>query len=103
MFVASLGFLVLLGYLKTQTWFYTCLGVEPMLTASNDAIALILFALVLPVFSFVFSPLTSLGSRKHEFEADAFAVEHTNAQDLVSALVKQLGRASVRESVCQYV
>jgi STE24 endopeptidase len=52
---------------------YTGLGVEPMMGASNDAMALILFALVLPVFSFLLSPLTSLGSRKHEFEADAFA------------------------------
>jgi STE24 endopeptidase len=44
--------------------------------------------LVLPVFTFLFNPLTSLGSRKHEFEADAFAAKHTDARDLVSALVK---------------
>ena len=62
-----------------------------MLLASgggNDAMALILFMLVLPVFTFLLSPLTSIGSRKHEFEADAFAAKHTNAGDLVSALVK---------------
>lgn len=90
MFAASLAFLALLGYLKTQTWFFTGLGVEPMMGigVSNDAMALILFALVLPVFSFLLSPITSLGSRKHEFEADAFAAKHTNSQDLVSALVK---------------
>ena len=88
MFAASLALLALLGYLKTQAWFFTGLGVEPMMGASNDAMALILFALVLPVFSFLFSPLTSLSSRKHEFEADAFAAQHTNSQDLVSALVK---------------
>ncbi len=88
MFAASLAFLAVLGFLKTQTWFYTGLGVEPMMGASNDAMALILFALVLPVFSFLLSPLTSLSSRKHEFEADAFAAQHTNSQDLVSALVK---------------
>ncbi|MGZ3235840.1 MAG: M48 family metallopeptidase [Burkholderiaceae bacterium] len=88
MFAISLGFLALLGYLKTQTWFYTGLGVEPMLGASNDAMALILFMLTLPIFTFLFSPLTSISSRKHEFEADAFAAKHTNAQDLVSALVK---------------
>lgn len=88
MFALSLGFLALLGYLKTQTWFFTGLGVDPMLHGSNDAMALILFTLVLPVFTFLFSPLTSITSRKHEFEADAFAVKHTNAQDLVSALVK---------------
>ena len=50
--------------------------------------ALILFVLVLPVFTFVLSPLTSISSRKHEFEADAFAAKHANADDLVSALVK---------------
>jgi STE24 endopeptidase len=88
MFALSLAFLALLGYLKTQTWFYTGLGVDPMLGASNDAMALILFALALPVFTFLFSPLTSISSRKHEFEADAFAAKHTNAPDLVSALVK---------------
>ncbi|CAN5468097.1 M48 family metallopeptidase [soil metagenome] len=88
MFALSLAFLALLGSLKTQTWFYTGLGVEPMLMAGNDAMALILFALVLPVFTFLLSPLTSLSSRKHEFEADAFAARHTDAHDLVSALVK---------------
>lgn len=88
MFVISLVFLALLGFLKTQVWFYTGLGVNPMLVASNDAMALILFMLVLPVFTFLFAPLTSISSRKHEFEADAFAARHTNAHDLVSALVK---------------
>ena len=88
MFAISLGFLALLGYLKNQVWFYTGLGVNPMLTANNDAMALILFMLVLPVFTFLFSPLGSIMSRKHEFEADAFAAKYTNAQDLVAALVK---------------
>lgn len=86
MFAVSLGFLALLGYLKNQPWFYQGLGVEPIL--ASDAMALILFVLVLPVFTFVLSPLTSISSRKHEFEADAFAATHANAGDLVSALVK---------------
>ncbi|HEY5799513.1 MAG TPA: M48 family metallopeptidase [Burkholderiaceae bacterium] len=88
MFALSLAVLALLGYLKNQVWFYTGLGVRPMLATSNDAMALLLFMLALPVFTFVFSPLSSIGSRKHEFEADAFAAEHTDARDLVSALVK---------------
>jgi STE24 endopeptidase len=87
-FAVSLGFLALLGYLKTQTWFYTGLGVDPMMGASNDAMALLLFMLALPAFTFLLSPLTSISSRKHEFEADAFAAKYSNAQDLVSALVK---------------
>lgn len=88
MSAVSLVLLALLGYLKGQTWFYTGLGVEPVLSGSNDAMALILFMLVLPVFTFLLSPLLSLSSRRHEFEADAFAAQHTNAQNLVSALVK---------------
>jgi STE24 endopeptidase len=88
MFALSLALLALLGYLKTQVWFYAGLGVDPIPGVPNDAMALILFMLALPVFAFLFSPLTSISSRKHEFEADAFAAKHSNAQDLVSALVK---------------
>ena len=88
MFALSLGFLALLGFLKDQAWFYTGLGVQPLLGASNDAMALILFALVLPIFTFLLSPLNSITSRKHEFEADAFAARHTDSRDLISALVK---------------
>ena len=90
LFAISLAFLALLGYLKNQLWFYTGLGLDPLLLPgqSNDAMALILFMLVLPVFTFLLAPLMSLGSRKHEFEADAFAATHTDARDLVSALVK---------------
>ncbi|MFZ4529720.1 MAG: M48 family metallopeptidase [Undibacterium curvum] len=88
MFVFSLGFLALLGYLKQQVWFYTGLGVDPLLLAQNDAMALLLFMLVLPVFTFLLSPLAAISSRKHEFEADAFAAKHASAQDLIAALVK---------------
>lgn len=88
MFALSLGFLALLGYLKEQSWFYTGLGVTPMLGAPNDAMALLLFMLVLPIFTFVLGPLSAITSRKHEFEADAFAARHSSADDLVSALVK---------------
>ena len=88
MFVISLGFLALLGWLKSQAWFYTGLGVTPLMEGSNDAMALILFMFALPVFTFLFSPLLSITSRKNEFEADAFAARHSNSQDLISALVK---------------
>ena len=88
MFALSLVFMAMLGFFKEQIWFYTGLGVDPMLLAQNDAMAMILFMLVLPVFTFLFSPLSAITSRKHEFEADAFAAKHTNANDLVTALVK---------------
>jgi len=89
-FVASLAFLALLGWLTEQPWFYVGLGVQPALDAGsrNDGLALVLFLLVLPVFTFVLAPLGSLLSRKHEFEADAFAARHARAEDLVNALVK---------------
>lgn len=87
-FIVSLGFLALLGYLKNQLWFYQGLGVQPMPIGSNDAMALLLFMFALPVFSFFLSPLTSIASRKHEFEADAFAAHHSSSQDLIAALVK---------------
>jgi len=87
MFILSLGFLALLGYLKTQAWFFAGLGVDP-LTANTDAMALLLFMLVLPLFTFFLSPLMAISSRKHEYEADAFAAQVTNPQDMIVALVK---------------
>ncbi|MDB3869911.1 M48 family metallopeptidase [Candidatus Thioglobus sp.] len=83
-FAISLLGLALLGYLINQLWFFNGLGIE---TASNHT-ALILFMLTLPVFSFFISPISNALSRKHEFEADAFAAKHTHADDLISSLVK---------------
>jgi STE24 endopeptidase len=74
----------LLGYLINQVWFFNGLGVD---NPSNHT-ALILFTLVMPVFSFFVSPISNYMSRKHEFEADAFAAKHTNSADLISSLVK---------------
>ena len=80
----TLAGLALLGWLMTQTWFYHSLGVsEPSLHT-----ALLLFMLAIPVFTFPLKPLFSLSSRKHEFEADAFARTHTGGQPLISALIK---------------
>lgn len=84
MFAGSLGFLWLLGQLIDQAWFYQGLGVH----AENTVLALLLFFLVAPVFTFLLSPLMSQMSCRHEFEADAYAAEHTAAKDLVHALVK---------------
>ena len=84
---SGVGF-ALLGWLSTQVWFYTGLGVSPSLVGSNDALALLLFMLVVPVFTFFISPLMATWSRRHEFQADAFAVAQTNGRDLGSALLK---------------
>ncbi|WP_296490097.1 M48 family metallopeptidase [Rhodoferax sp.] len=88
MFALSLAGFALLGYLTQQVWFYTGLGVQPNLASGNDALALLLFMLVMPVFSFFLAPLFAQLSRKHEFEADAYAVRQTSAQDLSTALLK---------------
>jgi len=87
-FFVSLGVLALLGWLITQPWFFAGLGVEPAPGEDQHGVALVLFMLVLPVFTFVFAPLASVMSRKHEFEADRFAARNASANDLVNALVK---------------
>ena len=84
LFGASLGFLWLLGYLIGQDWFYAALNAQ----ARTTAMALVLFLMVAPVFAFLLQPLMSLYSRRHEYEADAYAAEHAAAADLVQALVK---------------
>jgi STE24 endopeptidase len=86
-FVVSFAGFALLGWLATQTWFYTGLGVQPAMTGSNDALALLLFMLAVPVFMFFVTPLFSWASRKDEFEADAYAVKHSNGAALASALL----------------
>jgi len=83
-FAMSLAFLWLLGQLMQTSWFYQGLGVS----TPSTALALLLFFMVLPVFSFLLQPLMSAYSRKHEFEADAYAAQQTASSDLVSALVK---------------
>ena len=83
-FALSLGFLALLGQLMTVDWFYLGLGVS----AQGTALALILFFQVVPVFTFLFTPLMSGLSRRHEFEADRYAAVHASAEALVQALVK---------------
>jgi STE24 endopeptidase len=88
MFALSLAGFALLGWLSTQAWFYTGLGVRPNFDGPNDALALLLFMLAVPVFSFFVSPVMALLSRKHEFEADAYAVKQTSGRDLSTALLK---------------
>lgn len=88
LFAFSLAGFALLGFLSRQPWFYTGLGVTPNLMGPNDALALLLFLLAAPVFSFFVSPLMAQLSRKHEFQADAFAVAQTGREDLRTALLK---------------
>lgn len=88
MFALSLAGFALLGWLAASTWFYTGLGVQPNLLAPNDALALLLFVVAVPVFSFFISPLLAALSRSHEFQADAYAAVQTNGRHLGSALLK---------------
>lgn len=86
-FGISLAGLWLLGWLSRQPWFYQALGLTPE-PAMADAAALVLFFLALPVFAFPLQPLLALASRRHEFQADAFAAAQTDPKHLASALVK---------------
>jgi STE24 endopeptidase len=80
----ALPTLWLLGWLMQKDWFYTALGV----TTPGTASALLLFFMALPAFTFLLQPLGSFYSRRHEYEADAYAASHARASDLVQALVK---------------
>jgi STE24 endopeptidase len=92
MFAMSLAGFALLGWLSTQSWFYTGLGVMPNSAVNggvpNNALALLLLMLAMPAFTFFISPLFAQLSRKHEFEADAYAISQTAGNDLASALLK---------------
>ncbi len=80
----SLLFFAFLGHLAGQDWFFNGLG----MSASGTAPTLVLFALVLPIFTFPLTPLMSMWSRQHEFQADAYAARQAPVSELVSALVK---------------
>ena len=88
LFALSLVGFALLGWLAARAWFYTGLGVQPNLQGPNDALALLLFMVAVPVFTYFISPLMAQFSRRHEFEADAFAATQTSGQDLGNALLK---------------
>jgi STE24 endopeptidase len=80
--------LATLGWLAGQPAFYAGLGVTPNLGAPNDALALILFMLAAPTLAFFATPLGALLSRRHEFEADAYACAQADGGQLASALLK---------------
>jgi STE24 endopeptidase len=80
----GLGGLALLGALAAWPEFYSALGVD----RASPHTALLLFTIVLPAFTFFLTPLGAWWSRKHEFEADAFAAQFSNARELADALVK---------------
>ena len=88
MFALSLAGFALLGWVSLQSWFFTGLGVQPNMGAPNSALALLLFMIAVPVFGFFVAPLSARLSRKHEFEADAYAVSQTSGADLSAALLK---------------
>jgi STE24 endopeptidase len=87
MFAAALAFLAVLGQLVDTPWFFAGLGVADP-AAHGQAMALVLFFLAMPAFTFPLTPLGSLLSRRNEFEADRYAAAHARADDLIRALVK---------------
>ena len=83
-FALSLAGLAVLGWLSTESWFYTALGVD----VPSNHLALMLFMIVVPVFTFPLTPLMAWLSRRDEFEADEYAAEQADAGALVTALCK---------------
>lgn len=82
--VLTLAGLALLGWLIQLPLFYSGLG----MSSQTPAIALLLFMTAVPALFFFMGPISALKSRKHEFEADAFAAQHVGAEHLISALLK---------------
>ncbi len=82
MTMTLIGFAIL-AWLMKQAWFYTAFGIEQ----PSTYMALILFMLVSPAFTFFIGPIMARWSRKHEFEADEFAAKESDANELISALV----------------
>jgi STE24 endopeptidase len=82
--IITLVSLSILGYLIDKEWFFNGLGVSNQ----SDYLALMLFMLIMPVFTLFLSPIMHGLSRKHEYEADTFAAKKSNAKDLISSLVK---------------
>ena len=83
-FALTLVSLFILGLLAAEPWFFEGLGLQ----SQSLALALLLFVLVSPAFTFFLHPLETLLSRRHEYEADAYATRHSQANWLVRALVK---------------
>ncbi|WP_305908189.1 M48 family metallopeptidase [Methylomarinum sp. Ch1-1] len=82
--VMTLISFAILGWLITQSWFFTGLGVE----VQSNAAALLLFMLVSPVFTIFLQPISAYFQRKFEFEADEFATRNAKAGKMISGLVK---------------
>lgn len=83
-FVMSFIAFYILGFLLTQKWFFEMHGVS----SQETYMALILFSMVSGIYTFFITPISAWSSRKHEFEADEFAAQNSNALDLINALVK---------------
>ena len=87
-FALTLAGFAALGWLSMQPAFFVGLGVTPNAALPNDALAILLFLLVIPTVSPLIEPVWSATSRRHEFEADAYAKQQASAPALVQALVK---------------
>ncbi len=80
--------LAILGWLIDQTWFYNGLGfVIDQKEQMSAYIALLLFVMTSPAFTFFMQPIFSFISRQHEFEADDFAAGQAQTENLITALV----------------
>ncbi len=84
--VVSLAGFALIGWLALQAWFLAAFGFA---SDAGVAPAMLLFALLGGTVTFWFSPLGNLWSRRHEYEADAYAKAAVGSPEpLIGALRK---------------
>lgn len=88
MAVASLAFFAAVAWAMQQPWLYTSFGFAADTGQTAPGVALILFSLALPPLLFWLGPLSAAYSREHEFEADAYAAQLSDKNDLIVALTK---------------
>jgi STE24 endopeptidase len=74
----------ILGLVAKQNWFYT----GHFLRVISPGALLFIFMEAFSIYTFWLTPLSSIFSRKNEYEADAYAAQMTNPEDLIQGLVK---------------
>ena len=84
----SLAFFAAVAWAMQKPWLYEAFGFAGNMGTVAPGVALVLLAMVLPALLFWIGPLSSALSRKHEFEADAYAAEVSSKSDLIAALTK---------------
>jgi STE24 endopeptidase len=92
--VTTLGMFALLGWLANGSWFAEAFAFTGA-AAAEFVPVLLLFMLLSGLLTFWLSPFTSLWSRKHEYEADAFARDAMDSAEPLIRALKQLHKENL--------